>query len=224
MIVVEITYSCNILSDVFKSTCLLYLSPVPFCTWSPGWTTPQTLRCTRARCIKRPPALVCCPQQVKTSSIIFWFNILTCHFIIIINIIMVIVTVIIFIINIIIMAITTIAVIIIIIVSLLSSSSSSSHRHRHRHHHHHHHHHYRCHYHISGPFPSSPGPLFQNEGRCSAFDMEIIFHSHANNTYFHKKGCTPSLILKVRGLWNSEVAYFSEDFHDGIEKQSPLEL
>ena len=132
---------------------------------------------------------------------------------------MVIVTVIIFIINIIIMAITTIAVIIIIIVSLLSSSSSSSHRH-----HHHHHHHYRCHYHISGPFPSSPGPLFQNEGRCSAFDMEIIFHSHANNTYFHKKGCTPSLILKVRGLWNSEVAYFSEDFHDGVEKQSPLEL
>ena len=32
------------------------------------------------------------------------------------------------------------------------------------------------------PFPSSFGPLFQNEGRCSAFDMEIIFHSHANET------------------------------------------
>ena len=28
--------------------------------------------------------------------------------------------------------------------------------------------------------------------------MEIIFHSHANKTYFHKKGCAPSLILKVR--------------------------
>ena len=42
------------------------------------------------------------------------------------------------------------------------------------------------------------GPLFQNEGRCSAFNMEIIFHSHANNTHFHKKGCAPSLILKVR--------------------------
>ena len=42
------------------------------------------------------------------------------------------------------------------------------------------------------------GPLFQNEGRCSAFDMEIIFHSHANKTHFHKKGCAPSLILKVR--------------------------
>ena len=27
--------------------------------------------------------------------------------------------------------------------------------------------------------------------------MEIIFHSHANKTHFHKKGCSPSLILKV---------------------------
>ena len=48
------------------------------------------------------------------------------------------------------------------------------------------------------PIPSSPGPLFQNEGRCSAFDMEIIFHSHANKTHFHKKGCAPNLISKVR--------------------------
>ena len=24
------------------------------------------------------------------------------------------------------------------------------------------------------PFPSSPGPLFQNEGRCSAFDIEVV--------------------------------------------------
>ena len=46
--------------------------------------------------------------------------------------------------------------------------------------------------------PSFPGPLFQNKGRCSAFGMEIIFHSHANKTHFHKKGCAPSLILKVR--------------------------
>jgi len=48
------------------------------------------------------------------------------------------------------------------------------------------------------PFPSFPGALFQNEGRCSAFDMEIIFHSRASKTYFHKKDCAPSLILKVR--------------------------
>ncbi|CAH3164615.1 unnamed protein product [Porites evermanni] len=40
---------------------------------------------------------------------------------------------------------------------------------------------------LNRPFPSSPGPLIQNEGRCSAFDMEIIFHSHANKTHFHKK-------------------------------------
>ena len=48
------------------------------------------------------------------------------------------------------------------------------------------------------PFPSSPGPLFQTEGRCWAFDMEIIFNSRANKTHLHKKGCAPSLILKVR--------------------------
>ena len=42
------------------------------------------------------------------------------------------------------------------------------------------------------------GPLVQSEGRCSSFDMEIVFHSHANKTHFHKKGCAPSLILKVR--------------------------
>ena len=28
--------------------------------------------------------------------------------------------------------------------------------------------------------------------------MEIIFRSRANKTRFHKKGCAPSLILKVR--------------------------
>ena len=50
----------------------------------------------------------------------------------------------------------------------------------------------------TGHFRVPPGPLFQTEGRCSAFDMEIIFHSHANKTHFHKKGCAPSLILKVR--------------------------
>ena len=31
------------------------------------------------------------------------------------------------------------------------------------------------------------GPLFQNEGRCSGFNIEIIFHSHANITHFHIK-------------------------------------
>ena len=40
--------------------------------------------------------------------------------------------------------------------------------------------------------------LIKNEGRCSAFDMEMTFHAHANKTHFHKKGRAPSLILKVR--------------------------
>ena len=40
-----------------------------------------------------------------------------------------------------------------------------------------------------------PGPLFQNEVKCLACDMEMIFHSHANS--FHKKGCALGLILKV---------------------------
>ena len=48
------------------------------------------------------------------------------------------------------------------------------------------------------PFPSSHGPLCQNEVKCSAFDMEIIFHSHVNKTHFHKKGSELGLILKVR--------------------------
>ena len=37
------------------------------------------------------------------------------------------------------------------------------------------------------PFPSSPGPLYQNEVRCSTFDMEMIINTHANKTHFHKK-------------------------------------
>ena len=47
-------------------------------------------------------------------------------------------------------------------------------------------------------FRVPPGPLHQNEVKCSAFDMEMIFHSHANKTHFHKKGCALGLILKVR--------------------------
>ena len=39
--------------------------------------------------------------------------------------------------------------------------------------------------------------MYQNEVKCSAF-VEMIFHSHANKTHFHKKGCALGLILKVR--------------------------
>ena len=37
-----------------------------------------------------------------------------------------------------------------------------------------------------GHFRVPPGPLYQNEVKCYAYDMEMIFHSHANETHFHK--------------------------------------
>ena len=42
-----------------------------------------------------------------------------------------------------------------------------------------------------------------------AFDTEMIFHSHANKTHFHKKGCALGLILKVRvfGTRKSPITY-----------------
>ena len=48
------------------------------------------------------------------------------------------------------------------------------------------------------PFSSSPRPLYQNEVRCSTFDMEMTFHSHANKTHFHKNGWAPNLVLIQR--------------------------
>ena len=48
------------------------------------------------------------------------------------------------------------------------------------------------------PFPSSPEPLYQNEVKCSAFHIEMMFHSHSNKTYFQKKSCALGIILKVR--------------------------
>ena len=60
---------------------------------------------------------------------------------------------------------------------------------------------------LSKPFPSSPGPLYQNEVNCSAFDMEMIFHSRTNKTHFRDKGC--ALGLESEGFWNSEVAYLN---------------
>jgi len=57
------------------------------------------------------------------------------------------------------------------------------------------------------PFWSFPGPLYQNEIKCPAFDMEMIFHSQASKTHFHKKGCALGLILKVRVFKNSEMTY-----------------
>ena len=39
----------------------------------------------------------------------------------------------------------------------------------------------------NNPFPNSLGPLFQNEVKCSDFDMEMIFHSHQINLIFTRE-------------------------------------
>ena len=50
-------------------------------------------------------------------------------------------------------------------------------------------------------FLSCLKPLFQGEAKCSAFDMKMIFHFHANKAHFHKKGSALGLFfLKVRGF------------------------
>ena len=63
---------------------------------------------------------------------------------------------------------------------------------------------------LNEPFASSPGILYQNEVKCSAFDMEIMFHSHANKTF-----------LKW-GL-NSKVTYFKTCLPSALTQSSLLE-
>ena len=48
------------------------------------------------------------------------------------------------------------------------------------------------------PFPSSKTSHFQNEAKCEAIDMKMIFNYYANKTHFHNKGFALSLVLKVR--------------------------
>ena len=57
-----------------------------------------------------------------------------------------------------------------------------------------------------------PGPLYQNEVKCTAIDVEMIFHSHTNKTHFHKKGCALGLILKVRVFGTRKGLNFSPLF------------
>ena len=55
---------------------------------------------------------------------------------------------------------------------------------------------WRLNHHLIGHSGVPPGLCIKI--KCSAFDVEMIFHSHANKTHFHKKGCALDLILKVR--------------------------
>ena len=56
-----------------------------------------------------------------------------------------------------------------------------------------------------------PGPLYQND-YCAAFDMEMIFHPHANKTQFHK-GCALGLILKLRVFGTRKWPIAFENLH-----------
>ena len=53
--------------------------------------------------------------------------------------------------------------------------------------------------------------------------MEIIFHSHANKTHFHKKGCAVGLILKVRdfGTRKWAISLGNQRLHLHIVQTSP---
>ena len=74
----------------------------------------------------------------------------------------------------------------------------------------------------SGPFPSSPGPLYENEVKHSTFDMKMIFHSQANKTHFHKKGCALGLILKVRvfGIRKWPIRHFINEKGTGADRNA----
>ena len=45
------------------------------------------------------------------------------------------------------------------------------------------------------PFPSSPEPLYQNEVKCSAFDMEMIFIFMQIKLIFSRK------VVHLASLW-----------------------
>ena len=50
---------------------------------------------------------------------------------------------------------------------------------------------------VISEFPRASEPLTV---KGSAFDMDMIFRSHANKILFHKQGCALGLILKVWGF------------------------
>ena len=61
---------------------------------------------------------------------------------------------------------------------------------------------------VGRPFPSSPRLLYQIEVKCSVFDVEIIFHSHANKTLIFTERLCSWPHFESEGFWNSEVRYF----------------
>ena len=57
------------------------------------------------------------------------------------------------------------------------------------------------------PFPSFPRPLYQNKVKCSAFDMEMVFHPYVNKTFSQERLCIWPHFEREGGFWNLEVVY-----------------
>ena len=51
---------------------------------------------------------------------------------------------------------------------------------------------------LIGHFRVPPGLCFKTRVGAQSLIWKSLFDSHANKTHFLKKGCAPSLILKVR--------------------------
>ena len=74
------------------------------------------------------------------------------------------------------------------------------------------------------PFPSSKKSHFQNEAKCEAIDMKMIFNYYANKTHFHNKGFALSLVLKVRFFgtrkWPIEIGAYRDAEFTETERDS----
>ena len=75
---------------------------------------------------------------------------------------------------------------------------------------------------VNRPFASSKKSHFQNEAKCEAIDMKMIFNYYANKTHFHNKGFALSLVLKVRflELGNGLLNTFHSDFNCTTRKST----
>ena len=68
---------------------------------------------------------------------------------------------------------------------------------------------------LNRPFPSSPGPLYQNEVKRSAVDMKMIFHFHANKTHFTRK------VVHLASFWKwGFLELWSGLFHSFLSNKS----
>ena len=67
---------------------------------------------------------------------------------------------------------------------------------------------------LNRQLPSFPGPLYQNEAKCSAFDMKMVSHSHTNKTIYWA-ACAPSHKMDFRSSV-SKSGLPGEGRHEGL--------